>query len=506
MMTKSVQFANRRNAAGLHRRFQRSNSIIRLPINSADRSQAAIGTLVPGAAKNLLQANRGSLTPVCASAMVIRSAAGFKAAVFGGLSIVMLLMLSGPALGSEPEAAADVDDQKVRGSLVILGGSERFNHREYWDEIVELAGGPGSRIAVFPTASGDPVQKGGWVISALSDSGADAFLVPVAWKIVDRSPQDAVSDPDLVDQVREATGVFLIGGEQDKIVKALFTSDGKHTPMLDAVWDIYRKGGVIAGTSAGAAVMSRIMFRDAESVLDTMLKGVRWGKEIDRGLGFIDSEWFVDQHLFIRGRFARTLVAMQNQGFKLGIGVDENSGIIVTNGRDVRVIGYKGALVLDLSSAEQDPLLGRFNVKNARLTYLDRGDRFDLKTLEVKPAQQKLDDEKFDPNAPDYRPTLRKPLFFNDILANTTVIDLMGTLMESVNPVAIGLAFDGYAARKQAVDGFEFTFTRDNRSVAWYTEQYGGDDYTVVNIRLDIRPIRIAGPLYDREESPTGAR
>ncbi|WP_010587367.1 cyanophycinase [Schlesneria paludicola] len=414
---------------------------------------------------------------------------------------VLLALLCGISFlsGASAENGPSATESK-QGSLVIIGGSERFNQREYWDEIVELAGGPGSRIAVFPTASGDPVKKGGWVISALNKSGADAFLVPVAWRKVPIAPQDAVSDPDLVAQVREATGIFLIGGEQDKIVKALYTPSGQHTPMLDAMWEVYRKGGVIAGTSAGAAVMSRVMYRDAESVLGTMQNGVRWGEEIDRGLGFIDDEWFVDQHLFVRGRFARTLVAMEDQGFKYGIGVDENSAIIVTNGKDVRVIGYKGALVLDLSRAERDPSQPRFNLKNARLTYLDRGDRFDLKTREVMPAQEKLDDEKLDPNSPDFRPALRRPLFATDILSNTTVIDLMGNLMETVSPVAIGLAFDGHAAKKQPVDGFEFKFTRDEETVAWYTEIYGGDDFTVVNMRLDIRPIKITGPLYDRED------
>lgn len=414
---------------------------------------------------------------------------------------VFLALLCGISFLSDASAddSPSVKESK-QGSLVIIGGSERFNQREYWDEIVELAGGPGARIAVFPTASGDPVKKGGWVISALNKSGADAFLVPVAWRKVPIAPQDAVSDPDLVSQVREATGIFLIGGEQDKIVKALYTPTGQHTPMLDAMWEVYRKGGVIAGTSAGAAVMSRVMYRDAESVLGTMQNGVRWGEEIDRGLGFIDDEWFVDQHLFVRGRFARTLVAMEDQGFKYGIGVDENSAIIVTNGKDVRVIGYKGALVLDLSRAERDTTQSRFNITNARLTYLDRGDRFDLKTREVIPAQEKLDDEKLDPNSPDFRPALRRPLFATDILSNTTVIDLMGTLMETVSPVAIGLAFDGYAAKKQPVDGFEFKFTRDEDTVAWYTEIYGGDDFTVVNMRLDIRPIKITGPLYERED------
>lgn len=385
------------------------------------------------------------------------------------------------------------------GSLVIIGGSERFDHREYWEQIVELAGGPGCRIAVFPTASGDPVKKGGWVISALNKAGADAFLVPVAWRKVAMSPQDAVADPELVDQVREATGVFLIGGEQDRIVKALYTAEGQRTPMLEAVWDVYNKGGVIAGTSAGAAVMSRIMFRDAESVLETMLRGVRFGKEIDRGLGFLDGDWFVDQHCLVRGRFARALVAMHDQGFKYGIGVDENSAVIVRNGKDVQVIGYKGALVMDLTRAEHDSSLGKFNLKNVRLTYLDRGDRINLKTLEVTPSDEKLEDEKLDPRSPDFRPHLRRPLFCNDILANTVVADLMGKLMESIHGEATGLAFDGIEARKHPVEGFEFKFKRDEDSLAWYTEAYGGDDFTVLNIRLDIRPITITGPLYDAE-------
>ncbi len=397
---------------------------------------------------------------------------------------------------------ANPDDAPAHGSLVIIGGSERFDHREYWEQIVELAGGPGCRIAVFPTASGDPVKKGGWVISALNKAGADAFLVPVAWRKIPVAPQQAVADPELVEQVREATGVFLIGGEQDRIVKALYTPEGQNTPMLDAIWDVYRSGGVIAGTSAGAAVMSRIMYRNADSVLDTLLRGVQFGKEIDRGLGFLDSEWFVDQHLLVRGRFARTLVAMHDQGFKYGIGVDENSAVIVRNGKDVQVIGYKGALVLDLSRAEHDPNLGRFNLKNVRLTYLDRGDRYDLKTREVTPSDEKLEDEKIDPKSPDFRPYLDRPLFFNDILGNMTVADLMGKLMDSIHSEAIGLAFDGTEARKHSVDGFEFKFIRDNDSVAWYTEAFGGDDYTVLNIRLDIRPIRITGPLYDAGDPP----
>lgn len=411
--------------------------------------------------------------------------------------ILLLACMTGLVLETGAVTAAErleLDD--ATGSLVIIGGSERFDHREYWDEIVDLAGGAGCKIAVLPVANSDPLRNAARVVSALNKSGADAFVVPLAWRKVTQPPSEIAADPEWVNRVREATGVFMIGGEQERIVKALQSPDGRPTPMLEAMWHIYRRGGVIAGTSAGAAVMSRIMFRDTESVLQTMLTGVRMGKELDRGLGFLDSEWFVDQHLLVRGRFARAIVAMHDQKFKYGLGVDENSAVIVRGGSDVKVIGYKGALVFDLSQAEHDDELGKFNIKNVRLTYLDRGDRFNLKTFEVTPARDKLDDEKLDPTSENYRPFYKRKMFYNDILSNTTVVDLMGRLIDCVHSEAIGLAFDGDRARSESVDGFEFRFSRDDNSLGWYTEAFGGDDYTVLNIRLDIRPIHITGPLY----------
>lgn len=414
--------------------------------------------------------------------------------------ITLACMLGLAVLASPTTAAERLNDEAVAGSLVIIGGSERFDHKEYWDEIVALAGGPGSKIAVLPTANGDPIKKGGWVVSALNKAGADAFVVPLAWRKVTQPPSEIAEDPEWVNRVREATGVFMIGGEQERIVKALQSPEGRPTPMLEAMWHVYRRGGVIAGTSAGAAVMSRVMFRDTESVLQTMLTGVRMGKELDRGLGFLDSEWFVDQHLLVRGRFARAIVAMHDQKFKYGLGVDENSAVVVRGGTDVKVIGYKGALVFDLSHAEHDETLGKFNLKNVRLTYLDRGDRFNLKTFEVTPAAEKLEDEKLDPTSENFRPFYKRKMFYNDILSNTTVADLMGRLIDSVQSEAIGLAFDGDQARSESVDGFEFRFIRDDNSLGWYTEAFGGDDYTVLNIRLDIRPIRITGPLYEPGE------
>lgn len=253
---------------------------------------------------------------------------------------------------------------------------------------------------------------------------------------------------------------------------------------------------MVAGTSAGTAVMSRIMFRDAHNVLDTLTRGVTMGKEISRGLGFLDPSWFVEQHSLNRGRFAHSLAAMQSQGFKFGVGVAENTALVVTSGSDLKVIGDRGAVVMDLSQSSVDPSVKGFNLKNARLTYLDHGDKFNLSTLALTPGPEKQDDAKIDPNSADFRPEFDDRLVTNDILGNNTVCDLINRLMINKTGEAIGLAFDGGDAMRQSTPGFEFHFYRDKDTVGWRTEVSGAEDFTVANVHLDVRPVEITGPLY----------
>jgi cyanophycinase len=318
----------------------------------------------------------------------------------------------------------------------------------------------------------------------------------VAMKNIAVDYHRVIVDPQWIERVRSAGGVYFTGGEQDRIVRALRTAEGQNTPILDAVWDVYRRGGVVAGSSAGAAVMSRVMYRDAEFVLPTLQHGVTMGKEIGPGLGFIGNSWFVEQHCLTRGRFARALVVMHSQGFKFGVGVDENTALVIRGGKELKVIGYKGAVVLDLSQASRDPAVKAFNLKNVRLTYLDRGDKIDLETLVVTPSPEKEDGILLDPQSPDFHPFYDRTLFTNDVLGNTTLVDVLTKLMDNKQSEAIGLAFDGFFAKTQAAQGFEFRFFRAKDSRGWRTEAFGGEDYTVSNIHLDIRPIDVVASFY----------
>ncbi|WP_413673570.1 cyanophycinase [Massilia cellulosiltytica] len=398
----------------------------------------------------------------------------------------MRLFLAVLLLAGAPWCAAADAVVQPKGSLVIIGGNLRPSNGPVWERIIQLAGGKGARIAVFASASGTPERSGKSLVERLNSYGAKAFFVPVAVKLSGSNYQAAADDRGLADAVRNANGAFFAGGDQSRITRALRHEDGSNTRVLDALWDMYRRGGVIAGSSAGAAIMSSTMFGRPRTVLATLKLGVEEGEEITDGLGFVGDDVFIDQHLLVRGRFARMLPAMLKKGYKLGLGIDEDTAMVVLPNRDVEVIGYKGALVLDLSNAIVHE--GAFNVTNVRVSYLDNGDHFNIVTRECTPSEDKADN-KLDPSRPYYR----EPLFTADILGNSTVVDLMSKLIDSDQPDAIGITL-GSPNGVQPDLGFEFRFTRTDDSVGYQSSSM--ESYSIYDVRLDIRPILIRRPLY----------
>ena len=215
--------------------------------------------------------------------------------------------------------------------------------------------------------------------------------------------EDAVKDKEIVRKIREAGGIWFLGGAQRRITTALLEKDGSHTPRVEAIWEAHRDGAVVGGSGAGAAVMSRMMFADALSSLETIRQGIDKGVHVDRGLGFVGDKWFVDQHFLMRGRFARALHAMRDLGFKFGIGVDENTAVVLKDGV-FEVVGYKGALVLDISDAESGKPAVPFRIRKARLSYLESGDRMDARTGKVTVGQPRRSSAKIDPKAANFEP------------------------------------------------------------------------------------------------------
>jgi cyanophycinase len=262
------------------------------------------------------------------------------------------------------------------GHLIIIGGGLRDDNVEIGNRIVALAGGNGAKIAVIPAAASDPEISGKAAVALLDKYGADAFVVPVSVHLKNTDYVTEVNRIANVEMVSAAAGVYFVGGNQNLITKVLRTPEGVNTPLLNAIWGVYRKGGVIAGTSAGAAIMSESMFGNPPTVMNTMKLDVEDKQEIVPGLGFVGPELFIDQHAIIRGRFARMIPLMIKKHYEIGLGVAENTAMVIDKNHNVEIIGYKGAIFIDLKDVRVNSQIAEFNASNVKISFLDRGERF----------------------------------------------------------------------------------------------------------------------------------
>jgi cyanophycinase len=297
----------------------------------------------------------------------------------------------------------------------------------------------------------------------------------------------AVRDPRWIEALRTVTGVFFSGGAQARLVDTL-QPGGRSTPLLDAIRAVHERGGVIAGTSSGAAVLSKVMFRDAPDVQAALREPLREGIEVDRGFGFLPADVVLDQHFVKRGRIARLLPLMASRGLALGLGVEEDSAAVV-QGTQVRVIGARGVLVADLSEARSDTTLPAFNLRGVRLHWLESGDRFDLATRRAETAK------------PDARlvaaakGSSEASAFYPELLAAGTLVAAMQRLVENGRLEAIGLSFSRGIAL-----GHEWRLYQDAGTQGWTGAR--SDEATVIGLRLDLRPVQMAQPLYTPLKPP----
>lgn len=388
----------------------------------------------------------------------------------------------------------------ARGIAVPIGGALKYDNDEVWARLVALAGGKGARYAVFATAANDPEKSAAAIVAALNRHGAAAEHIPVAPKLNGSDYKTAARDPALIAKVKASRGIYFAGGAQERIADALHEPGGKPTPILAAIREVFDRGGVVAGSSAGAAIMSTTMFRDPPDNLSILKFGLKEGSDIDRGLGFIDGV-FVDQHFLKRGRIGRMLPLMVKSGYQLGLGVEENTAAIV-QGDEVEVIGFKGVLLADLGEARTDKESAEFNLRGAKLTYLDRGDRYNLRTRTLTPSREKLAGKKLDAADAQFAPYYSGDMFYPDLLGDSVLLNLMTRFVDSKQAEVIGLAF-GVSAKDAKPDlGFEFRFRKGPGSIGYFSSARGGEDYTVANIYLDIEPVTLAKPLYRPYRSP----
>jgi len=259
------------------------------------------------------------------------------------------------------------------GPLVVIGGALDPGNEAIYRAILERAL-PGAPICVLPTASGQPRRSmTGYVKDFNRYGGRGAGLgVP----ITAGRPRRAAAGR-ILERLAGCGGFFFTGGDQSRIVDVL-RPGGEPSPADTAIRERWRRGAVIAGTSAGAAMMSDPMIGGGSST-DAFEHGVtveedELGVWVRDGMGFLASA-LVDQHCLMRGRLGRLLVAVAARSeHRRGLCVDEDTALIV-EGSEARVIGASGVVVLDLEGARP---AGERGFRGGRLWLLGDGDRFQL--------------------------------------------------------------------------------------------------------------------------------
>ncbi|MFN0057942.1 MAG: cyanophycinase [Planctomycetota bacterium] len=241
-----------------------------------------------------------------------------------------------------------------RGHLVIIGGGG--TPLDVVERILTLAGGSAAQVVVLPQAS-ERAEAGAESLALWRERGASRV------SIVD------LAEPAVARELLcEATLIWFPGGDQTRLMKAL-----EDAGLTTIVRDRYRDGAVIAGTSAGAAVMSHVMITG-----DADLENVHVGTTATAGGIGLWPEAIVDQHFHQRRRFNRLLSALYDHSALLGVGIDERTAVHV-HGRELEVLGESSVLILDARGATRAECEARTPaaLRDVRLHLLKSGMRFD---------------------------------------------------------------------------------------------------------------------------------
>ena len=227
------------------------------------------------------------------------------------------------------------EDTTAAGKLFIIGGGSR--PASLINTMIDEAGlREGGYALVLPMATTLPDRaiesgKKQFMDNGISAVGAINFI------------QGEQPTAEQLDSVRNAKLIYISGGSQNRFMDVVVG-----TEIEEAIWESYNNGGMIAGTSAGAAVMSEKMITGGQLVHteDSGFKVIEKGNtELANGLGLIKKA-IIDQHFVVRSRFNRLLsLSMEHPNLKC-IGIDESTAIVVS-GNSVKVVGLSQVLVFD---------------------------------------------------------------------------------------------------------------------------------------------------------------
>jgi cyanophycinase len=260
--------------------------------------------------------------------------------------------------------------KKRRGDLLVIGGHEQKEsdeERAILRQAAKKALEEGGRIIVLTVATMEP--------EATAETYRKAFgrLGVRYMEVLDIRNREQAYEQANLDKLAEASVLFFTGGDQLRI-----TSQMGGSPLLERIFTLHEEGAAIVGTSAGAAAMSETMLISGPTNQSRLTS-----LGMAPGLGLLEGV-IVDSHFAERGRFGRLMGAVAQNPHNLGIGIDEDTAIHVTNDEEFTVLGSGAIYVIDgtgirFTSLSDRQSEGILTIHDARVHVLGRDDRFNLK-------------------------------------------------------------------------------------------------------------------------------
>jgi cyanophycinase len=267
-----------------------------------------------------------------------------------------------------------VDGLVTAGPVMAIGGAEdKVRDKLILSAFVNLAGGPEARIAILPTASSieDAGERYKALFLGMGARSADVLYLPV---------RAAALAQDVVDAMDDVSGVFLTGGNQMRL-----SSIVSGTPVARKVRALNKAGAVVAGTSAGASILSSHMVAYGASGPSPRMRMAQMTAGFDLVPGVV-----IDQHFRQRDRFGRLLALIAGSPELLGVGIDEDTAALF-HGDMLEVLGRRSVTIVDGTHIESDIHRvkghGGITVSGAIVHVLTAGNRYDLSARRVLPAE-----------------------------------------------------------------------------------------------------------------------
>lgn len=398
----------------------------------------------------------------------------------------------------------------TQGHLVIAGGGLKADNAAVFREFIRLAGGAKARIGIIPSASGTPMAAYQGFKEILVKHGMSEsiiFLIPLATEDDPETPENEslwrsnAFNPRVDSLIRTCTGIWFSGGDQMRTTSVLLTKDGKPTPALEAVRFVMANGGVVGGTSAGAAIQSQFMIGGGTS-LGALTYGIthEMTDEVDekgllllaRGLGFFPFG-IIDQHFDRKARLGRLCMALMHQPVeqRVGFGIDENTAMIVDlKKRHFFVKGAAGVTIVDANAASYNKAMGLWHIKGIVISYISADDTVSFDSWTLNPAKGK-------------KPTRHLEFYNEPVPASMGILAGYGNSFKDM--ITYNLIDNKAVERLSALTvnrengtGFQVDFYKLPESEGFFMDLPDDEIYTVWKIGMDITPFSFAIHLHDQ--------